>query len=480
MIPTNLVKQLAQQLAPALTLLYQASLDQGQLLEDWKIANVIPVFKKGNRSHPSNYRPISLTSICCKILEHIVYSNVLHHLQKYNILCEEQHGFRSGRSCETQLLNTINDLTKNLNERHQTDVILLDFSKAFDRVPHQRLCHKLSFYGIRGDTLSWIRNFLIGRHQKVTINGCSSNCTTVTSGVPQGTVLAPLLFLCYINDLPKNVISKVKLYADDVLLYNTIHTEDDCLILQEDLHSLQLWANKWQMIFNLDKCELIRITNAKQPILYDYTIENKKLKTASSVKYLGVHIDEHLTWKEHIKHTISKANSARAFLQRNIDCCPMRIKDTCYKMMVRPIIEYAAIIWSPHTQSATVCKIETVQRKAARFVCNNYYRYSSVTNMLQQLGWPTLERRRSEAKATMMYKIINNLVQVNQRDLICNYSNTRGHPFRFIHLPSRIDVYCHSYFPSAIRIWNNLPESVILSTTLDLFKYNLCKLETVT
>ena len=129
----------------------------------------------------------------------------------------------------------------------------------------------------------------------------------------------------------------------------------------------------------------------------------------------------------------------------------MRIKDTCYKMMVRPIIEYAAIIWSPHTQSA-ICKIETVQRKAARFVCNNYYRYSSVTNMLQQLGWPTLERRRSEAKATMMYEIINNLVQVNQRDLICNYSNTRGHPFHFIHLPSRIDVYCHSYFPSAIRI----------------------------
>ena len=188
-----------------------------QLPEDWKIANVIPVFKKGNRSHPSNYRPISLTSICCKIMEHIVYSNVLHHLQKYNILCEEQHGFRSGRSCETQLLNTINDLTKNLNERHQTDVILLDFSKAFDRVPHQRLCHKLSFYGIRGDTLSWIRNFLIGRHQKVTINGCSSNCTTVTSGVPQGTALAPLLFLCYINDLPENLISKVKLYADDVI-----------------------------------------------------------------------------------------------------------------------------------------------------------------------------------------------------------------------------------------------------------------------
>ena len=153
-------------------------------------------------------------------MEHI---NILQHLQSHNILCEEQHGFRRGRSCETQLLNTINDLTKNLDERKQTDVILLDFIKAFDRVPHHCLCYKLSSYGIRGGTLSWIENFLTGRLQQVIINGCSSNCTNVISGVPQGTVLAPLPFLCYINDLPENVISKVKLYADDVLLYNTIH-----------------------------------------------------------------------------------------------------------------------------------------------------------------------------------------------------------------------------------------------------------------
>ena len=187
-------------------------------------------------------------------MEHIVYSDILHHLPRH-ILCKEQHGFRSGRLCKTQLLNTIDDLAKNLDYRIQTYVILLDFSKAFDKVPHHCLCLKLSHYGICGGTLFWIENFLT-RSQKVIVNGCSSNPTNVMSGVPQGTVLAPLLFLCYINDLPENISSKVRLYADDVLLYSTINTKEDCLTLQEDLNTFQLWANKWQMMFNPDKCEL--------------------------------------------------------------------------------------------------------------------------------------------------------------------------------------------------------------------------------
>ena len=147
-------------------------------------------------------------------------------------------------------------------------------------------------------------------------------------------------------------------------------------------------------------------------------------------------------------------------------------------MIVRPILEYAAIIWSPFTQSA-IYKLESAQRKAARFACNNYYRYSSVSDMLQLLDWPTLEHRRLEARATMMYKIINNLVQADRSDLIFNLRNTRGHPFHLRHLPTRVDAYCHSFYPSTIRIWNNLPESVISSTTVELFKYNLCKLETI-
>ena len=170
--------------------------------------------------------------------------------------------------------------------------------------------------------------------------------------------------------------------------------------------------------------------------------------------------------EEHVKHTISKDNTSRAFLQRNIASCPRAVKDTCYKIMICPIIEYAAIIWSPYTQSL-INNLEAVQRKAARFVCNNYYRYSSVSQMLQQLEWPTLERRRLEARATMMYKIINNLVHVDQRYLSYNLRNTHSHSLHLYHLPVRIDAYCHSLYPSSIRIWNNLPECVISSTTAD-------------
>ena len=155
-----------------------------------------------------------------------------------------RHGFRSGRLCEIQLLNTIDDLAKNLDDRKQTDAILLDFSKAFNKVPHHHLCLKLSHYGIHGVTPFWIENFLTGRSQQVIVNRCSSNPTNVMSSVPHETVLSPLLFLCYINDLPENVSSKVRLFAGDILLYNTIHTKEDYLILQEDLNTLQLWANK--------------------------------------------------------------------------------------------------------------------------------------------------------------------------------------------------------------------------------------------
>ena len=180
-------------------------------------------------------------------------------------MIEEQHGFRQNRSCETQLLATVkfNDLAENLNTGNQTDVILLHFSEAFDKVPHNCLCHKLQHLGINGTLLTWIKHFLTNRQQQVVINGESSPPSLVTSGVPQGTVLAPLLFLCYINDITTNISSKLKLYTDDVLIYSTINSEADCRNLQNDLNTLQDWALSWQMHFNSSKCEFLRVTNRK-------------------------------------------------------------------------------------------------------------------------------------------------------------------------------------------------------------------------
>ena len=190
-----------------------------------------------------------------------------------DILCDEQHGFRHKRSYETQLILTIHDLAKSLDNGLQSDVIFLDFSKAFDKVDHKLLLHKLDHYGIRGGLLSWLRDFLTNRKQQVVIAGQQSLSADVTSGVPQGSVLRPLLFLCFINDLPDQIKCKVKLYADDVLIYTTINTVEDCHRLQSDLITLEQWASKWNMVFNPTKCEFLRVTNKTNPILMQYIIQ---------------------------------------------------------------------------------------------------------------------------------------------------------------------------------------------------------------
>ena len=307
------------------------------------------------------------------------------------------------------------------------------------------------------------------------VEGQQSHLTAVTSGVPQGTVLAPLLFLCFINDLPNNISSKIKLYADDVLLYATIRTEQDCNQLQKDLDVLGKWADNWKMVFNPQKCEFLRIANKKHTILAQYNVQNKPIKEVNHAKYLGVTISQNLSWSEHIKQITSKANRTKGFLQRNLHNCTPTIKDRLYKAMVKPIIEYAAVVWAPYTKR-DIDMIERTQRQAARFVTSNYSRYASVTQMLTDLNWPTLARCRDELKAIMMFKIINHLVDIPVNPFLTSIStvhSTRGHNMRFMQPMTRIDSYMYSFFPSAIKIWNDLPQNVIDSNDIDQFKQKL-------
>ena len=268
------------------------------------------------------------------------------HLEKLNILSVNQFGFRTRRSAEQQLLRTIHDLTLNLNNKMQTDVILLDFCKAFDKVPHHLLLHKLDHYGIRGSTFKWISSFLSGRSQRVVCNGYTSAPVNVTSGVPQGTVLGPLLFLVYINDLPDTISSCCSLFADDCLLYRQIKNKNDQEILQHDLHNLEQWAKKWMMIFNVDKCQVLQ-TSLRNIFAFPYTLYNHFLENVNEAKYLGIVIDSKLNFNKHIDSVCKKANSALAFLKRNLSSCKCEMKSDAYLMYVRPILEYAACSWAP-------------------------------------------------------------------------------------------------------------------------------------
>ena len=214
-------------IAPVICLLFEKSLKTGQLPSEWTKAQVCPLYKKGDKTDPANYRSISLACILCKVMEHVIASNISRHITQHNILFELQHGFREKHSCETQLIELVEDLARRLTLGKQTDLILLDFSKAFDKVNHPKLLYKLSTFGIIGNTLEWIEAFLTGRSQTVVLEGESSKEVPVTSGVPQGSVLGPLLFLLYINDLMENIKSQVRLFADDTAVYLTVSSAHD-------------------------------------------------------------------------------------------------------------------------------------------------------------------------------------------------------------------------------------------------------------
>jgi len=209
----------------------------------------------------------------------------------------------------------------------------------------------------------------------------------------------------------------VKLYADDVLLYSHIKSETDCQSLQEDLEALVQWVHDWQIELNFQKCELLRTANKKNPLVFNYRIASKPIRQVSHTKYLGVTIASDLSWNKHVQTITNKARQVNNFLYRNLHQCPTHIKCSCYKIMVRPIVEYAATIWDPHT-FCNIGKIESVQRRGARFCFNDFFRFSSVTEMLSSLNLPSLQSKRTQTKSIALYKMINGLLTVPTHDLI--------------------------------------------------------------
>ena len=465
-ISAKLLKSLAGEISPALAVFFQATLEQGALPADWTHAKVTPIYKKGDRSLAENYRPVSLTSILCKTAEHIITSQIHRHLDNHHVLTDAQHGFRKNRSCESQLLLTTNDLHRTLEENGQVDLILLDFSKAFDKVPHSLLLHKLKNYGIDTAAVSWITAFLDGRTQEVLVEGQTSASSDVTSGVPQGSVLGPLLFLLFINDMP-NYVSKdstVRLFADDAVIYREIKTEQDSALLQQDLNSLLKWERDWGMSFHPSKCNVLRVTRRKKIVESKYSIRGHALELVDSAKYLGIILSKDMSWKTHIKMITSKANHTLSFLQRNITDCPKSLKELSYKTLVRPQLEYCSPIWDPYHQNQ-INQIEAVQNRAARFTCNDYSRYSSVTAMKNDLGWESLQARRKIGKVVLLYKILNNHIDVR-----LELRQSAVHPEKFTQLHCRTVAFQRSYIPDTIVIWNSLPSTLTSVVTVDAFR----------
>ena len=310
----------------------------------------------------------------------------------------------------------VSNLDRAQNRGHrQTDVIIMDFAKAFDKVPHRRLLYKLHYYGIRGSTHQWIASWLSERFQKVVLDGQASDPVPVLSGVPQGSVLGPVLYLIFINDLPDNIRLSVRLFADDCVLYRNIKTLTDCQILQDDLNSLGQWETDWQMKFNVAKCHSMRVTLhlPSNQIHFNYSLLQQTLEQVESTKYLGITITDNLEWGQHVSEISSKANKTLGFLRRNLALAPQHTKEVAYQTLVRPQLEYAAPIWHPYNETETK-KVEKVQKTAARWVCRRWHNKSSVDDMLNDLDWPSLEDRRLKSSLTFFYKIHSGTVSLDK------------------------------------------------------------------
>ena len=332
--PDNLgprvLKELAEDIAPILLMIFWRSLNTGEVPEDWCTANVTPVYKKGQKYQAENYRLISLTSVCCKIMDHVIASQIMNHGEENDILYPLQHDFRRSRSCKTQLIEFIDDLSSNLQGNKQTDVLVMDFTKAFDKVCHSLLVHKLHHYGIRGKVNMWIKNWLANRKQTVVVEGERSTFGRVESGVPQGSVLGPGLFFYYINDLPAKLHSSVRLFADDTIAYLVIECPNDAYLLQEDLNTLAGWEQQWRMKFHPSKCTKLTVTNKRNPIQVNYQLHGHILASVSLAKYLGITVTDDLRWDTHIQSKCDKANRTISFLRRNLSIGSVSIKQQAY------------------------------------------------------------------------------------------------------------------------------------------------------
>ena len=266
-------------------------------------------------------------------MEHIVLSHISKHIAVNKILIDEQHGLRQKLSTTTQLISATHDWAHTLQLRGQTDVIFLDFRKAFDRVPHHRLNTKLQYYGITGDTLLWIESLLSDRQQAVIVNGSQSTWRHVTSGVPQGSVIGPALFLLYINDINVNIQSKMRLFADDSVIYRDIHCEEDHIILQQDLHMLADWSSKWLMEFNIQKCATLTIARKRRPSTHQYELLDEAIPRVDEYKYLGVIVSKDLRWTAQCQAILHKANKTLGLLRRTLSPCSKEVKTRAYQAL---------------------------------------------------------------------------------------------------------------------------------------------------
>ena len=453
------LKELKSVIAKPLAYIFNQSLRSGVIPEDFKIANVTPIFKKGDKTKASNYRPISLTSIAGKIQESIIRDRIVNHIEEFNLINNTQHGFRNKKSCLTNLLEFFSKVVSDFDEKRAVDIIYLDFRKAFDLVPHDKLIVKLRSLGIDGEVLKWIKEWLNDRKQRVVINGKFSNFVNVTSGVPQGSVLGPILFIIFVNDLDINIVNNISKFADDTKISGLADTIENCQLLQSDLNKISQWSKTWGMQFNVNKCNSLHIGNKN--INFDYKMEGVTLEKVSTHKDLGVTVNNKLKFNSQCVASSKMANRVLGFISRSFEYRSKEIILPLYKSLVRPHLEYAVQFWSPY-YSKDIDMLERVQRRATKLIVN--LRNLPYEDRLKRLGLQTLKTRRLRGELIEVFKILNGFDLVSSELLtLAPQGRTRNNGFKLACKRFRTDVAKNFFANKIVNEWNKFPREVEFS-----------------
>ena len=475
--PSILLKQCKNELATPLYILWRKSLDTGQVPKILKQQSIVPIYKKGSKAKPENYRPVSLTSHILKLFERVLRAKIVEFIETENKLSNEQYGFRPGRSTITQLLVHIENIIQILEKHGNADILYLDFSKAFDKVCHQTLLRKLEGYNIKGKVLKWIESFLSDRYQKVVVQGVHSEPEKVKSGVPQGTVLGPVLFILYINNITEVIRnSACKIFADDSKLVKCIKNEEDKEMLLADLQAVMDWADINKMELNESKFMLLQHGNneeAKTPYKISETVTIEKAEYA---KDLGILVDEDLKWSQQIATATASAAQLVGWIMRVFQSRTKEVVLMLHKSLVRPKVEYGCVVWHPHLIS-DIAKLESVQRTiTARIEGMEQYNY---WERLQHLGLYSLQRRRERYLCIHMFKIYSGILP-NNLELSFYESYRHGPKCRrktLIAQNSKINtIRCNSFSDVGATLFNVLPKQIKAAKTVESFKSRLDKM----
>ena len=465
------LKELKEVIRRPLTKILNDSLQTGTVPGDFKLANVTPIFKKGKKDLPSNYRPISLTSLVGKLLESIIKAKITSHLDKYNLISDKQHGFRKSRSCVTNLLQFYEKVITEYDDERESDVIYLDFQKAFDKVPHKRLIKKLEAHGVVGNVARWIENWLTNRRQRVVINGEHSEFIDVTSGVPQGSVLGPLLFIIYVNDIDINIQSNIALFADDTKISGKSKSVEGRALIQSDLQKIYEWSITWGMKFNLDKCKTLHLGNGNEK--HSYVMGNHIVSDVTTEKDLGIHVSCDLKNKMQCLEAANRANRILGFIARNFHYKGKEVMLPLYKSIVRPHLEYCIQFWNPQLRG-DIDMLERVQRRATKMIPS--LRNKPYFERLRALNLPTLETRRLRGDLIETFKIIKGFDNVHVSNFFAfDGGITRNNGFKLKGKRFHTNIAGHYFTNRVIAFWNGLPNKVVSATSINSFKNRLDK-----